>query len=165
MKVSELFEAKERSVLSMFGHQLGVYKDKGFDCRNSQLTSLVGSPKSVALSFICSDNRLKSLDGIASSIGGDLLAHYNKLESLHNIHKQIKHIGGKAYFQDNNIKSHVLGLLLIDGLQRVKLCDVFMKGRLHRVEAIINKHLENGRDVFACQEELIDSKLEAFAQL
>ena len=85
--------------------------------------------------------------------------------NLHNIHKQIKHIGGKAYFQDNNIKSHVLGLLLIDGLQRVKLCDVFMKGRLHRVEAIINKHLENGRDVFACQEELIDSKLEAFAQL
>ena len=37
--------------------------------------------------------------------------------------------------------------------------------KLYSVEKIINKHLKNGRDIFACQEELIENGFEAFAQL
>ena len=52
----------------------------------------------------------------------------------------------------------LLGLLLIDGLQKVFLDNM-------KVRVIINKHLKGDRDVFACQEELIEAGFEDFAQL
>lgn len=105
----------------------------------------------------CSD-KLTSLEGAPSSIGGDFSCYNNNLTSLHNIHKQIKYIGGYADFERNPITSHVLGLLLIDGLMKV-----FLDNK--KVEEIINKHLAGDRDVFACQEELIENGFDEYAQL
>ena len=136
MKLHELFEDQERSVLSVMGKQ----------------------PEHVNGSFFCSYNKLTSLEGAPSSVGGNLSCFNNKLTSLHNIHKQIKYIGGIATFNDNPIISHVLGLLLIDGLK-----EVFLDNK--KVRVILNKHLEGDRDVFACQEELIENGYEEFAQL
>ncbi len=199
MKVSELFEAKERTVLSVMGKQpehvdgdfycsdnkltslegapssVGGYfvcsrnkltSLKGgptsvggyFNCYNNKLTSLKGGPTKVGGDYFCSKNKITSLEGVASSIGGDFYCTRNRLTSLHNIHKQIKHIGGHAEFQQNPIKTHVLGLLLIDGLTEVLLDKRY-------VEDIINKHLKGDRDVFACQEELIEAGFEDFAKL
>jgi hypothetical protein len=136
MKVAELFENYERSILSVFCKQL----DK------------------VSKSINYEGYRLDSLEGAPSSIGGNLYCSNNNFTSLHNIHKIIKHIGGHADFRYNPITSHVLGLLLIDGLLFVMLGN-------EKVEDIINKHLEGDRDVFACQEELIEAGYEEFAQL
>ena len=157
MKVSELFEAKERSVLSVMGKQPEHYPGNFF-CSRKNLTSLKGAPSSVGGDFDCYNNKLTSLEGGPSFIGGNFYCYKNNLTSLHNIYKQIKHIGGFANFTYNPIKSHVLGLLLIEGLTSVRFDNL-------EVTNIINRHLSGDRDVFACQEELIEAGLEDFAQL
>ena len=103
MKISELFEEEERSVLSVMGEQ-PEHIEKGFNCNELKLTSLKGSHKSTGSYFNCSYNKLKSLEGISSSIGFDLHAQYNDLESLHNIHKQIKKVNGYVHLNNNKIK-------------------------------------------------------------
>ena len=138
MKVSELFEDEERSVLSVMGEQ----------------------PEQCEGCFYCEDKALTSLEGVPSFIGLDLICYDNDLTSLHNIHKIIKHIGRDANFISNPLKSHVLGLLLIDGLREVRL-----GFNNRKIEYIINRHLRGDRDVFACQEELIENGFEDFAQL
>lgn len=125
---------------------------------NNNLTSLEGSPEKVNADFMVHYNNIKSLEGCPKYVKADFWAHHNSLTNLHNIHKQIKHIGGMANFGVNPIKSHILGLLLIDGLNYVNLEN-------SKVQAIINGHLKHGRDVFACQEELIENGFDEFAQL
>ena len=126
---------------------------------NSILSVMGKQPEHIDGHFSCSDKKITSLEGAPSSIGDSFYAYNNNLTSLHNIHKQIKHIGGFANFRYNNpITSHVLGLLLIDGLT-----DVFLENK--KVQNILNKHLKGDRDVFACQEELIEAGFEDFAQL
>lgn len=136
MKLAELFEEEERSILSVLGKQ----------------------PTRLDIGFNCSCNDLTSLEGVPSYIVGGLWCSANKFTSLHNIHKQIKHISTIADFSANPITSHVLGLLLIDGLTKVWLEN-------KQVQNIIDKHLKGERDVFACQEELIEAGFEEFAKL
>ena len=178
MKVHELFEAEERSILSIMGKQ-PERVDGTFYCSEADFTSLEGAPHSVGGNFFAYSNKLTSLkgaptsvggncyfngnklislEGAPSSIGGQLYCTSNKLTSLHNIHKQIKHIGVLANFEFNPIKSHVLGLLLIDGLKTIILDN-------REVAKIIIKHLKGDRDIFACQEELIEDGFEEYAQL
>lgn len=155
MKVHELFEAEERSILSVMGQQ-PVRFEGDFTCAGKSLISLEGAPRVVTGSFYCHRNYLDSLDHVPESM--NYLNFYdNKLTSLHNIHKKIKHCG-LANFEDNPIKSHVLGLLLIEGLNHVYF-------DIHHLAKIINDHLKGDRDVFACQEELIEAGFEDFAQL
>jgi hypothetical protein len=156
MKLQELFE-EERSVLSVCGRFPRVFTGI-FVANNIELTSLKGSPEEIIGDFDCSANYLTSLEGAPSSIGGNFVCDYNAITSLHNIHKQIKYIGGYANFEYNPIKSHVLGLLLIKGLKYVYLTN-------GKVADIIDKHLSGDRDVFACQEELIEAGFEDYAQL
>ena len=182
MKLHELLEAttkyKERSILSVMGEQPELFIGDFF-CTKKKLTSLKGSPKRVSGNFYCyynhleslndgpstvsdgyscSNNLLTSLEGAPSKVGENFYCNFNRLTSLHNIHKHIKHVGGYIVASSNLIKSHVLGLLLIDGLKKV-----FLDNK--QVQKIINKHLSGGRDVFACQEELIENGFEDFAQL
>ena len=127
---------------------------------------LEGGPKEVMENYICEDSNLYSLKGIAEEIGTSLFLARNNLTSLHNIHKQIKHIGDSADFTRNPITNCVLGLLLIDGLEHVALGDRYDEDlELNKVQMIINKYLEGDKDVFACQEELIEAGFEEFAKL
>lgn len=178
MKLHELFEDKERSILTVMRDRSGDLHGN-FTCTSKNLTSLEGAPTTVAKSFDCSYNRIKSLkfapkeigsdffcidndltslEGIPSIINGNLFISGNKLTSLHNIHKQIKRMGAYANFSNNPITSHVLGLLLVNGLYSINLDNP-------KVDTIMNKHLNGDRDVFACQEELIEAGLDEFAQL
>jgi hypothetical protein len=73
------------------------------------------------------------------------------------------------------IESHVLGLLKIEGLR----CAVFsvsdrisdgasskyQSHKFHKLDEIINRHLLTGKDIFACQEELIEAGFEEYAKL
>lgn len=181
MKLKELFESSEKSIQSEFGAQPhenvfgfnGTEKGLttlegasriyygGFYCFSNQLKSLKGGPEKVTGTFDCCENQIDSLEGAPSYIGADFYCIDNKLTNLHNIHKIIKHVGGEMNFCNNPITSHVLGLLLIEGVTYVNLGSGRPKGM---VEKIINKHLAE-RDVFACQEELIEAGLDDFAQL
>lgn len=129
-----------------------------YACSFNTLVSLKGAPTSMSGDFACSHNELDSLEGAPSRIAGDFICRSNNLKSLKGIYKIIKHIGGKANFSDNEISSNILGLLRIEGLKNVILDD-------DTVENIINKHLAGDRDIFACQEDLIDAGYEALAEL
>lgn len=133
------------------------------------LTTLKGGPRSVEMLNV-SGNMITSLDGcqdIEIDPSG-LDVSYNKLVSLHNVHKHLTKFKGPLWLTGNKIVSHTLGLLKVVGLTSVKFDisgrSVEELGRRAMFE-IINKHLDGERDVFACQEELIDAGFEEFAQL
>jgi hypothetical protein len=129
-----------------------------FDCSHNNLTTLKHAPLTVGHNFDCSYNKLTALELLARQIDYNFKCEYNKLTSLQGIHKQIKQIGNIADFRKNTIKSHVLGLIRIERLKKVFFDD-------DELTKIINKHLQDGRDVMACQDELIDAGLDEYAQL
>ena len=139
-----------------------------FDCSTNNLTSLKGSPEKVGMKiaaggdFVCSNNyKLKSLEGCPKEINGDFYCVNNNIKSLTGIHKHITHLTGKFFTRGTPIKSHVLGLLLIDGCKGVFLVN-------KEVEAILNKYLPNTRGnkaVIDCQYELSDAGLDDYAEL
>ena len=187
MKLSELFESPERSFRNVCGRvddpyivDLGCAQRRitslegcpslilgDFTCYDNHLVSLKGGPSRVEGYYTCSKNYLKDLDGVASYMADAFNCEDNGLTSLHNIHNQIKFIGGSANFIRNPIKSHVLGLLLINGLDEVAFESFapWANKPRQQMNEIINKHLKNGRDVFACQEELIEAGFDEYAQL
>jgi hypothetical protein len=58
----------------------------------------------------------------------------------------------------NPIKSHVLGVMLIENIRLVHLDQ-------KPVQNIINTHLKTDRDVYLCQDNLIKAGFAEFAQL
>jgi hypothetical protein len=157
MKLKELFEAEERSILSVMGKQEDQYPGN-FYCSYNKLTSLQGAPSIVKGYFVCINNNLTSLEGAPSVIGGYFYCFHNKLKSLAGIHKIIKEIHGFADFRNNPIKSNVLGLMRIKGLTMVYLDN-------KQVQNILNKYLAGDRDIIKCQSELQDAGLEEYAKL
>jgi hypothetical protein len=65
-------------------------------------------------------------------------------------------MAGGTFMCDAEV-THVLGLLLIDGLRRIR-CN-------QGIDPIINRHLAGDRDIHACQEELIEAGYGAQAKL
>lgn len=169
-----------RSVADLIADVGMPYVDGDFCCSDSWLTSLIGSPYRVTGfctysynqltslenapsiidgSFYCSENKLTSLVGIPSNVGGLVCCIGNELTSLKDIHKQIHKMNGKFHAYKNPIKSHVLGLLLIEGISEILLDN-------EQVQEILNSHLGKGRaGMLMAQEELIEAGLEEFAQL
>jgi hypothetical protein len=90
------------------------------------------------------------------SIEGNVHLCGSGLASLEGIAQRFKRVSGKICVDGAPIKSHVLGLLRIDGL-----CGVVGGGLWGE---IINKHLQ-AHDLFDCQEELIEAGLDSFAKL
>ena len=133
--------------------------DGNFYCNYDQLMSLEGAPSHVGGNFCCYDNQLTSLEGSPSHVDGNFDCSYNRLTSLEGIHQQIKTIAGAFYAPENPIKSHVLGLMLINEITKIELDN-------KQVEEILNRHLGKGRaGMLMAQEELIEAGLEEFAQL
>ena len=114
MKLYKLPETEIRSVLSVMGKQDAICVGR-FYCVSNKLTSLEGAPTSVSGNFWCSNNKLTSLEGI---------------------HKQIKKINGKFTATSNlGLTSHLLGLILIDGITEIKIDN-------KDIEEILNRHLQ-----------------------
>jgi len=133
--------------------------DGYFNCASNELTSLEGAPSRVDGNFDCAYNKLTSLEGAPSHVNGNFDCAYNELASLKDVHKHIAEIKGIFYALDNPINSHVLGLLLIKGVTKVRLDN-------KQVEEILNRHFGKGRaGMLMAQEELIEAGLEEFAQL
>ena len=183
MKVHELFEEEEVSILSKFGKHFAKHSKfyaNSISAANVILTSLEGCPEEIDGSALFGSNHLTSLKGGPRKVTGDFSITGNitltsldfapeyvgenfraedcNITSLHNIHKHVKHIGDYLLLKGNPITSHVLGVLLIDGLKMIQM-------DFKPVQHILNNHLKGDRDVFACQEELIEAGYEEFAQL
>ena len=102
---------------------------------------------------------IKEFDCEIDLIAGHFYCTNNQLTSLKNIHKHIKCIKGEFHCADNNIDSHILGLLLIDGVIHIEMNNKY-------IQNILNRHLGKGRQsVMDAQRELIDAGYEEFAQL
>jgi len=70
-------------------------------------------------------------------------------------------MNGTFYANENPLKSHVLGLLLVKGCKEVELDNKV-------VEDVLNRYLPNTRGskaVIEAQSDLLDLDLEEFAQL
>lgn len=131
-----------------------------FSCNFNRLTTLEGAPDYVGGDFSCERNILITLKGAPKKVGGDFYCTGNNLTSLKDIHKIITNIKGEFYCQGNRIKSHVLGLLLIDGI--TEICG----GKNDEWCDILNKYLGMGRKgLLDCQNDLIEVGLEEFAQI
>ena len=126
-------------------------------CHKNKLTSLRHGPTSVCY-FDCSENLIASLDGAPRVIEESFICNFNMLTSLKGIHEQIDYVY-RFSAENNPITSHVLGLMLIDGLKTVTLDN-------KKVQEILNRHLGKGRvGMLMAQEELIEAGLDEYAQL
>jgi hypothetical protein len=119
-----------------------------FSCANTSLSSLKGSPQTVGDYFSCYFSAVSSLDWAPQSVVGNFDCERTKITSLHNIHKQIKHIGGDFYCDEG--VTHLLGLLLIDGITGFHIDG---NGPLDK---IFHKYRGTG-DILSAQDELIDA--------
>jgi hypothetical protein len=170
---------KQRSVKDLKGYPFKDPYNGNFDCVIKQLTSLEGCPTVVKGDFCCSDNNLQSLQYCPQIVEGDFSCSYNnlqslqycpqivkgdfhcsvnKLPSLQNIDKCCKQIDGKLWAPHNLIKSHVLGVMLIENIVQF----IFNHTQ---AKIIINRHLETDRDVYLCQDNLIKAGFAEYAQL
>jgi hypothetical protein len=134
-----------------------------FLCSNNNLQSLQYCPQIIEGDFNCYNNKLQSLQYCPQIVKGNFYCSDNKLPSLQNIHKFCKQIGGNFRATINPIKSHVLGVMLIENIRRV----ILTMGRhaLEPIEQIINTHLKTDRDVYLCQDNLIKAGFAEYAQL
>ena len=155
------FDCSNNQLTSLDGAPASVGGD--FGCVGNKLTSLAGAPASVGGHFNCRDNKLTSLAGAPASVGGYFGCSYNKLTSLAGVHKIIKKMNGVFYVvgNGNDIKSHVLGLLMIPGCTNATIDN-------NEVQKILNKYLPNtggNQWVMQCQTELIEAGYRDYAKL
>jgi hypothetical protein len=151
---------KQKSVKDLEGYPFKDPYTGDFTYSSEHLTSLEGCPNVINGHFYCSYNKLQSLQYCPQVVKGGFYCHYNNLQSLQNIHKYCKQIDVILWAHNNPIKSHVLGVMLIENLQYVIL-DQYQES----VKNIINTHLETDRDVYLCQDDLIKTGFVEYAQL
>jgi hypothetical protein len=80
-RVGGLFNCRDSGLLSLAGspNYVGDY----FNCSGNRLHSLQGAPQVVVGDFVCKINFLTSLEGMPESVGADVDASFNReLESL-----------------------------------------------------------------------------------
>ena len=130
-----------------------------FYCGWMHLTSLKGAPTKVTGYFNCMNNYLTTLNELSitcSSFG----FRGNNITSLAGIHKYVKRTGS-FYCDRNPIESHILGLLLIVGLETIGIMD-------ETIEPIklIEPYLGKGKPgILQAQRDLIDAGYEEYAEL
>lgn len=111
------------------------------------------------------DINIDSLEGIPRHIAGGSfnLLHFPKL-SLHNVHKHIDFFERLSI--PSSYKGPLLGILRIKDLRNTKnQLDSHSNTRTKAACEIINKHLNSGKDILDCQEDLIDAGLTEYAKL
>lgn len=118
--------------------------NQDFDISNNELTTIENLPTNVGMTLDLSGNLIVSLEGI------------------HNIVKSCTEIRLTSV----PVKSGGIGLLLVDGLQKIRYKGINFDGRMAAAFEIIDSHLDKGKNgLLACQEELIEAGLESYAEL
>ena len=156
-KVDGYFDCSGNRLTSLEGAPQEV--GGNFYCGYNRLTSLEGAPQEVDGDFYCFNNRLTSLEGTPSKVDGVFSCFNNPIKSLKGIGKNyVKEINGFIDLDECPIESHMLGLLKVKGLTKIKF------NHNNKVQEIINNHLKT-KDILSCQEELIENGLEQYAHL
>jgi hypothetical protein len=129
-------------------------------CNNNLFTSFEGCARRIDGNLFAHNNKLlTSLEGGPSFVAGDVhFSSCSKLTSLQNIHKYFPEVHGWFHFDNTNIKEHVLGLLLVRGLQGVILDDA-------KLQNILRKLSYSSGNLLACALELIEAGYEEHAKL
>ena len=97
--VSGYFYCKNNDLKSLEGAPKTV---GGFVCSNNKLKTLEGAPEIVGEVFYCSNNDLASLEGVPRKVGGYFNCCYNKFEDLVNI---LKNKGENVYYYSTHNKA------------------------------------------------------------
>lgn len=138
------------------------------------LSSLYNTPSFVGGDFVLSFNEdLETLEHLNVSIGGSFSVASTSLYSLHNVHRQIKKMNGMFNISNcAKIRSHLLGLLLIRGLKKLKAEGQAASALYNDMSwytrpalTILQKHIEGDKDVNLCMDELIEAGWDEVAQL
>jgi hypothetical protein len=119
-----------------------------FECPRLSLTSLKGCPQLVEGNFVCYSSSITSLEYAPQFVGGYFNCYLTKITSFHDIHKQINHISNEFYCGGD--VTHLLGLLLINGINRFVIDDG------GPIDKIFNKYVGTS-DILSAQDELIDA--------
>ena len=171
----------ESNFLSFLPDEKGCYLNVNFKtaidficCRG--LVTLEGCPRIVINLFEIVNAKITSIDGICEEAKTVNLKNCRHLTSLHGIHKQLKKCEIISV-EPEVLKSHLLGLLMIRGLQQIDYQFVAgMKSEGYRAVMILNKYLQIRKetgitnsgdfgDIIDCQQELMENGLKAFAKL
>lgn len=139
---------------------------KRINVTNNDIIDYTGLPNHIEGDLWMGHNKLSNFEGADVTVDGYVDLTYNHYTDLKNIHKHFKQITGGLDLSDNDIKSHVLGLLLIKDLNYVDMSSTNSAPR--HVASIINQYLPNERGnqaVMECQNMLIDAGYEEYAQL
>ena len=156
------FECDKNLFTSLEG---GPKEVKGYyDCSHCRLVTLKGAPKTIGSNigsasamgaFMCSYNQLTSLEYAPEKVESSFHCDDNKITHFKDIHKTIKFVGSTFEFSNNPIKSHILGLLMIEGIRRF----MFINDKI--IEQVLNSALrefpnEPKKRVLYAQKRLID---------
>lgn len=133
--------------------KLGVY-----NANSAGVSSFEGIPKRFEGDIRLGRCNLSSFEHAPEYVGANFILNRNKFTSLKDIHKHVKEVHGYISLDDNEITSHMLGLMNIKGLRKI----YFDYNK--EIEIIFNKHLPGG-DIFEVQEELVESGYEEYAKL
>ena len=130
------------------------------------VTDLRGCPETVEGEECHIGGEFSSLEGITRYVNnGQMTIKSPKLTSLQNIHKHISFVEDRL---DINapISSNILGLLKIRGVRTfgLEVRDYPQFYECNAAFGIVKKYVRS-KDVFACQEELIDAGLKDYAEL
>lgn len=131
---------------------------------NPNLITLEGCPSKLKHLDIRDNKNLSSLEHIASDIDGNLQIYRNaKITSFYNLDKFIKRIGTMLRF-DFTIKSDVLSILKIAGLEQGVEQTKLPSEVQSILGKILTKHIFGGRNKIACQRDLIENDLDEYAE-
>lgn len=107
--------------------------------------------------LVLDDNSLSEYPDWGPKKVNTLLLRDNNFTSLSKLDKNL-HECQTIDLRGNPVSSSVLSVFKITGLKNVALDN-------SKVANIVNEHLETGKDIFDCQEALIDAGLQEFAKL
>ena len=140
---------------------------------NPYLESLEHGPTSVGGSYDVSNTGISSLDGFPAHVGSILdFSECHHLHSLHDIHRHTKNArvvkfnARELKNSERDVLESVLGLILIEGLERIEIYYGNSSRTQDPLHDILNSHLGRGRSgLIDCQNELLDAGLDEFAKL
>ena len=138
-----------------------------FDAMGMGLISFKNFPENIEGSLFAGSNNFSSFEGVPKSITGLFdISGCQHINTLSGIHKHLQYCSN-IMLPSESITNSLLGLLKIKNLESIELDDSDEEPGEDFLMAIriINRHLHEGRNIVACQEDLFKNNLDAYAKL
>jgi len=150
----------------------GFIKTGSIRVASLDLVSLRGLPVHIKGYLGAQGNNIVTLNNFCTTVEMDVDLSDNRIKSLKNIHKHFVFIGETIILGLNPIKSHILGLVLIEGLNGIDYYSSDSNLEFRKASRIVEKYLKNNtslkarkKNLYDCQSELIDGGLDEYAKL